>query len=152
MTTRQFRLALAASLFVNLFAIGTIAGGLVILARPNVVAPRATGRPIRSAGQDLPAAEQSRFQEIMRQTVADSRDLARMARRSRREAAALFMQPQFDRAAAAALLDRARQADFMLRSRLEAAALDFAATLPADERATLAIGLERRGPLRGARP
>ena len=152
MTNRQFRLALAASLFVNLFAIGTIAGGLAILARPSVVAPRAMGRPIRSAAQDLPAAEQSRFQEIMRQTVASSRDLARTARVSRRDAAALFMQPQFDRAAAAALLDRARQADFALRSRLEAAALDFAATLPADERATLAVGLERRGPLRGARP
>lgn len=152
MTTRQLQFALAASLFVNLFAIGTIAGGLVILARPNIAAPRAVGRPIRSAAQDLPAAEQSRFQEIMRQTVASNRDLARTARISRRDAAALFMQPQFDRDAAAALLDRARQADFTLRSRLEATALDFAATLPADERAALAIGLERHGPLRGARP
>ncbi len=152
MTPAKLRIALAASIFVNVFTIGTIAGGVVILTRDRPATSRTAGRPIRSAGQDLPPADAARFQEVMRQAVQDNRDLARLARMSRREAARQFMQPQFDRAAAAAFLERGRQADLQLRTRLETAALDFAATLPADERATLAIGLERGGPLRGARP
>lgn len=152
MTPARLRLALAASLLVNVFTVGTIAGGVVVLKRSEVRAPRPpAGRPIRFAGQDLPPADAARFQELMLQVIQNNRDLGRTARMSRRQAAAAFNQPDFDRAAVAALLERGRQADGELRARLETAAVDFAATLPADERATLAIGLER-GPLRGARP
>ncbi len=147
---RSLRVVLAASLLVNVFAAGAIGGGLFMLARPGVwrslagVAPR----PIRAAGEELPPPDRGRFRQTMRQVVEESGDLLRTARESRQAAADLFVQPQFDQAAVAAALERARNADILLRTRLEAAAVAFAATLPADERALLAQGLERGGPLR----
>jgi len=148
--TRSLRFWLAASLLVNVFAAGAIGGGLFMLARPGVfrslvgVAPG----PIRSAGQALPEPDRGRFGEAMRDVIQNSRDLSRTARENRQRAAELFVQPQFDNAGIVAALERARDADVLLRTRLEAAAVSFAATLPADKRALLAQGLERGGPLR----
>ncbi len=148
--TRLSNVLLAASLLVNVFAVGAIGGGLLMLLRPGIwqsfagVAPR----PIRTAGDELPPSDRERFRRSMRQVLEDNDDLVRKARESRRTAAQLFVQPQFDQAAIAAALDRARNADMLLRSRLEAAAVDFAAVLPADERSLLAQGLARGGPLR----
>ena len=145
---------LAASLLLNVFAAGAIGGGLFMLSRPRVlrsltVAPL---RPIRAAGDALPAPDRGQFRQAMRQTVEANRDLLRTAADSRRAAAELFVQPQFDQAAVSAALQRARDADVLLRTRLEAAAVDFAATLPAGERALLARGLARGGPLRHPPP
>lgn len=151
---RSLGVVLAASLLVNVFAAGAIGGGLFMLSRPGVwrSPPIVAGpQPIRSAGMQLPPPDRRRFRQTMRRVVEDSADLVRTARESRREAAQLFMQPDFDQAAVSAALERARNADVLLRTRLEAAAVDFAANLPADERALLAQGLERGGPLRRPR-
>ena len=147
---RSLRVVLAASLLVNVFAAGAIGGGLFMLARPGVWRSLAgvASRPIRAAGEELPSPDRGRFRQAMRQVVEESGGLLRTARESRQAAADLFVQPQLDQAAVAAALGRARDADILLRARLEAAAVAFAATLPADERALLAQGLERGGPLR----
>ena len=153
MTNGGIRVALAASLLVNVFVCGIIGGGLWILERgrgPTLSAVQ--GRPVRVAGQALPPADRLRFEEIINQVLLDGRGLQRTAVSSRREAAALFKQPNFDKAAVANLLEQGRTADIALQSRIDDAAIDFASTLPPDERASLAAGLERGGPLRHPPP
>lgn len=149
MTRSPLWRALAASLLANVFAAGAIGGGLVMLSHQNTVQPAASPlRPIRVAGNGLPPSTRDRFRAAMRRVVADADGLIRTAREGRETAARLFIQAQFDRGAADAALGRARDADVQLRSRLEAAAVEFAAGLPADERILLAQGLEQGGPLR----
>ena len=153
MTGGGIRIALAASLLGNVFACGIIGGGLWVLERERGPQPSSVqGRPVRVAGQALPPADRQRFEETIRQVLLDGRDFERTVASSRRSAAALFTQPNFDKSAASALLEQARAAGFTLQSRIDNAAIDFAATLPADERATLAAGLERGGPLRHPPP
>ena len=153
MTGRGLRIALTASLLGNVFACGIIGGGLWVLERERGLRPSSVeGRPIREAGQGLPSADRLRFEETIRQVVVDGRALQRAAVSSRRDAATLFRQPNFDKAAVANLLDKARTAAITLQSRIDNAAIDFAATLPPDERASLAAGLERGGPLRHPQP
>jgi uncharacterized membrane protein len=147
---RPLNVLLAASLLVNVFAAGAIGGGLLMLAKPGIlrsVTPPAP-RPIRVAGDAMSPPDRARFRQAMQQVIRENRDLPRAARESRQAAAQLFVQPRFDEAAVAAALERARSADVTLRTRLEAAALDFAATLPLEERTLLAQGLEHGGPLR----
>lgn len=147
--TRPLALLLAGSLLVNLFAAGAIGGGLFMLSRPGgsrlhaggALHPFAVGAPL------LPESERAPYVQAMRHVVQGSRDLLRTARESRELAASLFVQPQFDQLAVSAALDRARDADFALRTRLEQAAVTYAATLPLDARANLARALAR-GPLR----
>ncbi len=65
------------------------------------------------------------------------------ARLARRQAAELMRQPTFDRAAAGAALDRARNDDMQVRAAVENALLDFAARLDQHGRTTLSEGLGR---------
>ena len=150
MTTRPFPTLLAVSLLVNVFAAGAIGGGLFMLSRPAVWRSLTSQPPrqIGGAGSELAPADHERFRDAMQHVFDDSKDLLRTARESRRTAAQLFVQPQFDQAAISVELDRARNADVLLRTRVEAANVAFAATLPADKRALLAQGLARGGPLR----
>ncbi len=147
---RPLNVLLAASLLINVFAAGVIGGGLFTLSRPGAWRPLAavSRRPIRAAGYELPQADRDHFRLTMRHVMEGSGDLLQTAQEGRRAAAELFVQPQFDQTAVTAALERARNADVLLRTRLEAAAVSFAATLPTEERALLAKGLERGGPLR----
>ena len=151
---RPVQAMLAASLLLNVFAVGALGGGLVTVLRhegAGVQGGMRAGlmhRPIQAAGQGLPAPDRQRFRHTMIEILRDSRDLQQAARADREEAARLFVQPQFDAAAVAAALGQARAADLQLRVRLETAAIDFAAMLPEDERAILAQNLARGGPLR----
>ncbi|TIW85591.1 MAG: periplasmic heavy metal sensor, partial [Mesorhizobium sp.] len=63
---------------------------------------------------------------------------------ARREAADLLRQPVLDTAALSAALERARNADITLRTRLEQRITEFAAAGSAEARAVLADGLARR--------
>ncbi|NPD66560.1 periplasmic heavy metal sensor [Lichenicola cladoniae] len=148
MTDRRLTRLLGASAILNVFAAGVIGGGLLMLSHQGIghrIDP--AHRPITEAGATLPAPDRGRFAHIMRQTVRDNRELPRIARENRQAAAALFMQPDFDAVAVNAALARARDADLALRTRLETEAVNFAATLPLDERALLAAGLAHGGPL-----
>lgn len=150
----RHRVVLFLSLLLNLFALGAAVGGVLVFWHGGSLSIGRTTchppppRPLFDAGAALPPADHARFDAVLRDAAAAARPLRRDATRARRDAAALFEDQVFDRAAAAAALDRARTDDLALRQLLETAALDFAATLPADERVLLAHALARGGPLR----
>jgi uncharacterized membrane protein len=155
MTGRTTAGLLALSLLGNLFAAGVIAGGALALHRPGFFHPRpppGIARPIREAGDALPAPDRARFRRALRAVVREDADLVGGARAARLEAGELFTAPQFDAAAVDAALARARDADAEIRRRLEERAVAFAATLPPDERAKLAASLRRAGPLHVVHP
>lgn len=150
MTGRGLRAALAVSVLANMFAFGAIGGGLWMLRQKDTprLTPGPQPRPIRTAGQGLPTPDRQRFEDTISEVLLHNRELQNAADQGRRNAAGLFTQPQFDEAAVAAELERARQADTTLQALLDTAAIDFAAALPRDERGTLAEGLQHGGPLR----
>ena len=59
-----------------------------------------------------------------------------------------LQQPTFDRAQVGALMARARADEDKARGVMEGAVLDFAAKLPADERASLVRSMRRRDHMR----
>jgi uncharacterized membrane protein len=140
--TRRTRIILIVSLVLNVFLVGAIAGGLWRWTKGY----GAGGWRVQVAAT-LPPEQRRQFRAAMRQTVLASRDLVRAGRQARAEAARLYVQPALDAAAVSAQLDRARQADGLLRERLERRVVEFSAGLPVDERAKLA-GALRQGPFR----
>ena len=155
MTTSRLQIGLVASLLVNALMIGAFGGGLAVLShrggwhRP----PHRHPGPIQTAGHALKPADRARFRAAMLAVIRDNRDLIRDARLRRQQAGTLFVRPDFDRAAIAALLARARRDRAELLAKLDNAALRFAATLPRGERRKLARGLAEHGELqrRGGR-
>jgi uncharacterized membrane protein len=148
MRERTLRTALTVSLVLNLFALGAAGGGAVMWLNLHHPPLAARGRPIRNAADALPATERVQYLAAFRATVLDVRPIQRAARQNRRLAATLFVQPKFDPVAVSAALARARDADFAVRARLEGTMVTFAQNLPQTDRATLAQGLARGGPLR----
>lgn len=150
MTIARLQIALVASLILNALMVGAIGGGLVVLSRRGGWhPPHHPGHgPIQTAGHALNPADRAHFRAAMLAVIRDNRDLIRDAGKNRRRAAALFVRPEFDQAAIAAALAKARNDRFALLQKLDAAALDFAATLPRAERRKLARGLEQHGELR----
>jgi len=149
MTSRGLKIALAISLALNVFAVGAVVGAGYMRHRL-VEPPRGErGPPLMRVGERLPEAKRAAFRARMRQEGMTARPLMREAREARREAIALFGQPQFDAAAASAALARARQAEFTARGRFETAMTEFATTLTPQERAELAKSIRSDGRGRG---
>jgi uncharacterized membrane protein len=148
MPERTLRIALVVSVILNLFAIGAAAGAALIWSQTGHEAAAARRRPLFAAGDAMSHAEQARFRAAMQAAQVQARDVRLIARENRRVAAELFVKDTFDAAAVNAALARARDADFALRTRLEAAVVDFAKDLPQPERLALARGLARGGPFR----
>jgi uncharacterized membrane protein len=147
MSAGKLKMLLAISVVVNLFALGAIGGGAAMWF---ATSPR---HPIRAAGDALPTAARFRFRQMFRSVAKEARPLQQSARENRRAAALLFVQPTFDAPAVAEALARARDADVAARTAVEAALVEFAATLPQAERQTLAEGLRQGGgPLRQPKP
>ncbi|RVD34097.1 periplasmic heavy metal sensor, partial [Mesorhizobium sp. M8A.F.Ca.ET.023.02.2.1] len=93
------------------------------------------------------------FRKALREVRRESRDIILDGQQARREAADLLRQPVLDTAALSAALERARNADITLRTRLEQRITEFAAAGSAEARAVLADGLARRaGPQPKAEP
>jgi uncharacterized membrane protein len=84
---------------------------------------------------------------MIRETMREAQPIFGRAAAARREAARLFVQPQFDAGAANAALAQARAADVELRTQLEERIVGFAAKLSFEDRRILAEGLSP-GPLR----
>ena len=115
----RLRVVLAASVLLNLFLAGALAGGaLLVRSRSPVIAAGS----LRIAGAELP----------------------REARRARQDAAALLRRPVVDLNALKAALARARAADAIVRAGVDASAVRFAATLPPADRARIADAMRRR--------
>ena len=131
---------LVASLVLNLFLAGGIAGGAW---RWWTAAPPQP-RGLRFAADELTAEQRQEFRSGLREARRDASVRIQAGREGRQEVFHLLSAPEFDRAALSAVLARTREADTIARARFEGAVVDFAATLSAEDRQKLAQGLARR--------
>lgn len=129
----------AASLVLNVFLIGAVAGGAGWL-----IGKSNPGYSLESAGGKLPAADRKVFRQALREVRRESRAVILDGQAARREAANLLQQPTLDTAALAAALERARNADVTIRTRLEQRIVEFAASSSPQDRQLLADALLRR--------
>lgn len=139
---------LLASLVLNLFLAGGIAGGAWrwwTAERAGNAAAAAQPRGLRYAADELTADQRRNFLVGLRDVRRTSAALIEAARDGRQEVLRLLNAPQLDRAALTAVLARTRETDNVLRARFETSVVDFAATLSPGERQKLANGLARRG-------
>ncbi|WP_027060933.1 periplasmic heavy metal sensor [Mesorhizobium loti] len=130
-----------ASVVLNVFLAGALAGGAVWIRSGK----SGQGYSLEAAGGRLPDQQRMLFRKALREIRRESRDIILDGQQARREAADLLRQPVLDTAALSAALERARNADITVRTRLEQRIIEFAAAGSADDRNVLAEGLARRG-------
>lgn len=146
MNSRGLQVLLVCSLVLNVFAIGAMAGAAVMWKRADVERPlQGAGQParLRQAAADLSPGHRREMRRAVVETARELRPQMLAARAARVEARGLLAGPEFDAAAFRMALERARNADFSVRSRIESRLAELAADLPQQERAKLAQALER---------
>lgn len=131
---------LIASVVLNVFLAGALAGGAVWIKSGK----QGQGYSLEAAGGRLPDQQRTLFRKALREVRRESRDVILDGQQARREAADLLRQPVLDTAALSAALERARNADVTVRTRLEQRIVEFAAAGSAEDRSVLAEGLARR--------
>jgi len=131
---------LIASVVLNVFLAGALAGGAAWIRSGK------TGQSysLEAAGGRLPDQQRMLFRKALREVRRESRQVILDGQQARREAADLLRQPVLDTAALSAALERARNADTTVRTRLEQRIIEFAAAASAEDRGVLAEGLTRR--------
>jgi uncharacterized membrane protein len=144
MSTRWVRGLVIASVVLNVFLAGAFVGGAVWLRNAK------TGVSLESAGRQLPDQDRKAFREALRQVRVQSRQIILDGQQARQQAADLLQQPVIDKAAVSAALERARNADATVRTRLEQAIVDFAANTSLENRSVLAQALLRHMERRAA--
>lgn len=132
---------LIASLVVNLFLAGGIAGGAWRWWTAQQAAAATQSRGLRLAADELSAKQRRTFLLGLREAREGAAALIQSARDSRQEVLRLLRAPQFDSTAVARALVSTRDVDAALRARVETSVVDFAATLSYDDRQKLANGL-----------
>lgn len=149
MSPKALKIALAASVALNLFA--AAASATLLLGRADVErrleaqhrAPR--DRSFMAVVDGLDPEVRERVRETLRASARAARPDFEETRLKRRQATALVRSAEFDPARVSALLDESRAAELRGRARLEADAVAVLATLDPDDRAALAEILTRRG-------
>ena len=134
------------SVVLNVFLAGALAGGAVWIRSGK----SGQGYSLEAAGGRLPEQDRTVFRKALRDVRRDSRQVILDGQQARREAADLLRQPVLDTTALAAALERARNADVTVRTRLEQRIVEFAAASSAEERGVLAEGLMRHVERRAA--
>lgn len=155
MKGRGFQILLVCSLVLNIFVVGGLVGAGVMWKRAEVQRPingLGRGGRLRAAAQSLPQPYRRDLRRTVMETMRSLKPQIQQARAARREAAQLLAQPTLDSAALDAALTRARDADFAVRTRMEASVARFAASLPPAERLRLVTALARQQPHRQSRP
>ena len=138
---------LVASLALNLFLIGAAAGVIALGARIAEASPVARPGPVlRRAAMALTPENRRSFVAVLRESGQAARPTTQQARQLRREAGASVGDTTFDAAAAKAKLGEARTLDQASRARIEDAVIDFAASLPTDERKRFGAAMARAIP------
>ena len=149
MSPRTLKIALAASVALNLFA--AAAGATLLVGRADVERRiDAQHRPPRDRSfmtvvEGLDPAVRERVRETLRASAREARPDFEETRLKRRQATALVRSADFDPARVSALLEESRAAELRGRARLEADAVAVLATLEPDDRAALSEILTRRG-------
>ncbi|MBN3766275.1 periplasmic heavy metal sensor [Burkholderia sp. Ac-20365] len=149
MSGRAWKFLLVGSLVLNVFLIGGVAGGayqwFAAHGRTTATAAQPQPRALRFAAEELSVERQRQFVDALKDARREAREYAREGRDDRREVLRLLAAPQLDRTALDQALNRTREADIALRSRVEQGVADFAATLSPEERVKFAEGLRERG-------
>ena len=140
---------LIVSLIVNVFLLGIIAGSVWHWTHDRGMGFRGGWR--MRVAESLPPEQAQALRETVRNTIKQAMPRLRESRAARAEAARLFVQPQFDANAINAKLDLARASDIALRTDIEHRMVQFAATLPQDQRQKMAEAL-KDGPFRQGPP
>lgn len=153
MNSRTLKIALAASVALNLFA--AAAATTLLVSRDRVEdrveaqhRPPRTG-PLADVLADMDPAVAERVRGTMRSSALAARPDFDEARRARREAVALTNGADFDPAEVRALLERSRQAEIRGRARLEVDAVALLDTLDLEDRKALSPILTRKGSRNG---
>jgi uncharacterized membrane protein len=150
----SWKAVMIGSLVLNVFLLGSVAGGAYQLFahREQKTAAQQQPRALRFAAENLGNDREQEFVDALKDARRDGRDYAREGREGRREVLRALAAPQFDRAALDAALAKTRNADIALRTRVEQGVADFAATLTPDERAKFADSLKEIGQWRQPQP
>ena len=149
MNPKALKIALAASVALNLFAVA--AGVTVLVARERAEARIAADqkppreRPYHAVVARLDPAVRERVRSTIRAAALAARPDFEEARQKRREAIALTGQPEFDAARVRLLLEESTAAEMRGRARIEAESVRILETLAPGDRAALAEILTRRG-------
>lgn len=149
MNDKTLKIALAASVALNLFAVA--AGATVLIGRERAEdriaaeqkAPRE--RPYKAVVARLDPAVRERVRSTLRAAALAARPDFEEARQKRREAIALTGAAEFDAARVRVLLEESSAAEMRGRARIEAESVRILETLDADDRAAMAEILTRRG-------
>lgn len=149
MTSQALKVALAASVALNLFAIA--AGATLFVTRAQVEKrveaqhrPPRTNSPMSLIGQ-LDPAVRDRVRDTLRASALEVRPDFEEARLKRREAVAIASSDTFDSARVTSLLAQSREAELRGRARLEVDAVAVLGTLEPADRKALSEILTRRG-------
>jgi uncharacterized membrane protein len=142
-TQRTLLIALFASLALNLFVIGVAAGAYVFGDRLHHRRGefRGPGNLMFAAAAGLPEAEAQGYREALSAQVMAERPKAHEARMARHDAWLRLGADPLDAASINADLDRARALESQARGEIDHRIVDFAAHLPATDRARLAQAL-----------
>lgn len=149
----SWKAVMIGSLVLNVFLLGSVAGGayqLFAAHHEQKTAAQQPPRALRFAAENLGDVREQEFVDALKDARRDGREYAREGREGRREVLSALAAPQFDRAALDAALAKTRNADIALRTRVEQGVADFAATLTPDERVKFADSLKEIGQWRQA--
>jgi uncharacterized membrane protein len=143
MSARALRIGLFASIILNVFLAAAFAGALGLT---GYVVRHPVAPAMREAARSLDPAHRAAFITVLRQQGHAVRPMNLQARALRLEVWKAMQAPGFDPAAAKLKLAEARTLSTGARASVEDAVADFAASLPADQRASLGRALERMTP------
>ena len=155
MTKKGWKIALAASVALNLFAVtGGVAAWVVHRKEEarRMAAPRPESPGFRQIMEDLDPSVRDRIRSSLRATTAEAQPDFQEAREARQKAIALAASPDGDIAEIIALTDRSRAAESRARARLEHGAIPLFATLEAKDRKVLSEVLRRRSNAKSPKP
>jgi uncharacterized membrane protein len=161
MNAHSLKWTLIASLVLNIFLLGAIAGGTYqwFASRPRAAGAIATQaqaqaqtHALRFAAGQLSDERRQQFAQDLQQARRDGRTYVRSGREGRRDVLHLLGEPELNRPALDAALARTRNADEALRARVEQSVADFAASLSPQERAQFADSLREYGQWRQPAP
>lgn len=157
MSQRSLIIGLLISLAMNFFLLGAGATVLVIGARlaklrAVAAAPQGPLQPIRRAALALPPGPRGDFAQAVKAVNTAERQNTLAARQMRQEAWTALGADKVDAAAIKAKLDQARQIESGVRGKVEGAVVDFAATLPQNQRALVGQELRPQPPLQPQAP
>lgn len=150
MSRKSLFVVLFISLALNLFLIGTVAGGLVVGQRFRAAHPPPPARggqaPLWRAADALPPEKASAYRAALRSGAPQMRDAMRQARAARQTAWNGLADEPFDAAASKRRLADIRAQEAQARGLVDDRVVDFAAELSPAERMVLVKGLtEQRG-------